>query len=238
MKKVFIRLLFSFILLFSFSNFVNAECSYSERVQLLNEAEEVDIFFEVKQKDKEEYIEDPNIGETMLYKYTYDYIEMKVANISNNIFLVLNDRNSGETFEIKSSDLEQGLFVKEILDIDNAVTYEVSYRANLNNCFDYEITKDKLIKPFYNAISDYLVCGNEVVRNSKYCKKYIDIPFNMSENQIINHLNKIIEEEKVTITVPQVRDVVKKYWFIPVIVIGGVTIFGVIFIIVKKRGEL
>lgn len=240
MKKLLLNILFFVCLIFSFSLNVKAECSYQERTGLLNEAKNVEIFFEVAERKENTTIVNPSTGESSVKENTIPYLNMTFANISENISLFVTNKSTGEEFVLASQDLINNKYTYEINDISNIVNYEVEAYSNLNNCYLDKIYTKTYTKPRYNSVSEYSICANELVENNEYCKRFVDSDFGKSEIEIVEYLNKLLEkrenelkEEKVTFL-----ETLKIYWYVPTIIVGVIFIILLTILIIKKRGEL
>ena len=242
MKKLLFSILFSFILLFTLSMSVNAECSYNERTQLLNESKKVDIFFDTATKENIVTGTNPNTGEVTSGKVNVLYFKMNFANISNNIFIKVINLKTGESFIVNHELLNNGVYSYVIDDISNIVNYSVTYYSTFNNCYAYEVYSKTFSKPKFNSISTYDICSNDIVAGTKYCKKFIDKEFNKSDSEILEYLNSLvnINEDNDIKEIEKKRfiDYLKKYWYIPTLVIILIVSIVVWIRIVKKRGEL
>lgn len=242
MKKL-LFMLFSLVMIFSFSLCVNAECTYQERTQLLNEAKNLEVFFEVAEKTESVYGTNPNSGETSLIETTTTYLKMNFSNITENIFLKVINTTSEESFIVDSESLVNDIYTYNIYDISNIVNYSIESYSTMNNCYADKIYTKTYKKPRFNSVSQYSVCSNDIVSESKYCQRFIDSEFGMTDTEIVEYLNKLISEKneeiqnniKNEITFIQL---IKNYWYIPTIIVVLVIVIIISIIIVKKRGEL
>lgn len=191
MNKVFKCVIFFVILNFVFALTVNAECSYQERKDLLNLTKKTEIFFEVDKKLFEGDSSAPDYhGPLEGY-----YLILNVTNVTEDFFVkIQNHNNSDEVIYVSKEDLVDNLFTVEIGNILDKDKYDVTFMSYNNNCLGWEIRTTTVDKPIYNKISEYVYCENEMFSKSKYCKTFIDKPFDKSESEIMNYMEKQIEE--------------------------------------------
>ena len=240
MKKLLLNILFFMCLIFSFSLNAKAECSYQERTELLNEAKNVEIFFEVAERKENTTIVNPSTGESSVKEKTITYLNMTFANISENIYLFVANKSTGEEFVLTSQDLINNKYTYEINDISNIVNYEVIVKSNLDNCYLNQVYTKTYKKPKYNSVSDYSICANELLENNEYCKRFVDTEFGKTDVEIVEYLNSILEKKEEENKVLKVTflELLKIYWYIPTIIVGVIFIVLITILIIKKRGEL
>ena len=243
MKKLS-YIMFMFVLIFLFLLDTSAECTYQERLDLLNEAKKVDVFFELGEEKKKINGVDPNDGTPTSIEITDEYFKMNFANITDNISVKVINSDTNESFIVNKSDLINGIYEYRINNVSNIITYKFEYYSKLSNCNDEKLSFTKSIKkPKLNSIHHYMICSNEVVSDNKYCKRVIDTDFNKSDSEIIDYLNNVINKynennQKDVQSDKTFFDLLKEYWYVPVISVIILLISVISIFIIKKRGEL
>ena len=148
MKKVFNYGIFMLLLSFIFVINVNAECSYQERKQLLNDVKNVTVAYE------------PVLNEDDTYSFRFSVVGM-----TENIFFKYYNLNNGiETF-VHYADLNDGIY--KFVDNNSFMIYNynfVFYSAN-PNCVGYELYTTKVKKPMYNIYSENEVCDYDSLKD-------------------------------------------------------------------------
>lgn len=237
-KYVFVTIIFSFI----FNIYVNAECSYKERTDLLNAAKSVDVSLEVKEKNIEEESENPNSGEIEIIKKIKYYFTFNMVGLTNDIYAIItNDYNSDEIV-VNSSDLKDGIYSFDIENSSKIIKYTIAYYSNNNNCLANQVTTKTLKKPKENPIYYFSICSDEFIKENKYCDQFIEKEFDKNENQILNYLSDLKRENEKNIKddsfIDNVLEKIKEYWYIPTFIVGGILIVFTLYLINKKRGQL
>ena len=218
---------------------VNAECSYNERKELLNNAKNVDIFIELK--TKKDYIDTLNIetGEVESKETEVDYFQFNIANLSKDLYIkVYNSEDADKYFYIFDYSLENGIYKFEDKDTMRLIKYYFEIYSNKSNCLGYDVKKVNVIKPKYNAFSDLELCKLEQTKNHKYCKKYIDK--NYKESDMYNTLQKLKSEKNKNIIMEEENkfELFFKYWYIFVLFILLIIILSIFLLIRRKKNEL
>ena len=155
MRKIFNYSLFFILLSFLFINSVNAECSYQERKQLLNEAKAVDISVEPILNDNNEY----------------DF-KFNVINITEDFFIKYYNTNNGEENVINYELSNGGIFSFVDTDTYSVYNYKFEFYSTNNNCYADKISSRSITKPMYNMYSENVNCTYDNNKNFKYCAKF------------------------------------------------------------------
>jgi len=238
-KHIFKLFLFIFCMFIFYSN-VNAECSYQERKELLNSANNIKIGINSVNQDKELVGINPETGkeETKIIKDYY--FVLSLSNIPDNIFVTISSVEENVEFTIDKNNTENGLYLYEIDNVTDIFTYNLSFYSLKEKCYAEKITTKKVKKPKLNPIYYYSICQNEEVNSHKYCQQFIDSDFAQSEESIINSLKKIIDEksEKQNNNKNKFNYIIKKYWYIPTIIIVLIILITSLVIINEKSVEL
>ena len=234
---IILTIIFSFILIHS----VNAECSYQERKDLLNEAKSVDISFNVDNKIEKITFIDPDTGESeIIDKNNYSFF-MNITPFSSDIFLKITNDYNDEVIMVNSSDFSNNVYSYPISNTTDIIKYTFTFYSNKDNCYASKITTRQLKKPKENPIYFYSICSDSRLMDNKYCKQFIDTDFNIEESEIIKILstsinqNGRVDNENI---INKVFKILKKYWYIVTIILVSLITLIVILIIRKKRSEL
>ncbi len=221
MRKIFNYSLFFILLSFIFINSVNAECSYQERKQLLNEAKAVDISVEPILNDNKEY----------------DF-KFNVINITENFFIKYYNTNNGEENVINYELSNGGIFSFVDTDTYSVYDYKFEFYSTNNNCYADKISSRSITKPMYNIYSDNVNCTYDENKNFKYCSKFLTKDENLSLDEFYEKMLDY-SEEKQTYDVDENdnESFIKSYLiYIIIFVIFLITII-ILLIIRKKRSE-
>lgn len=220
MKKIFNYSLFFILLSFIFINSVNAECSYQERKQLLNEAKAVDISVEPILNDNKEYD----------FKFT-------IVNITKDFFIKYYNTNNGEENIINYELSNNGVFSFTDTDTYSVYDYKFEFYSTNNNCYADKINSKTITKPMYNIYSENVNCTYEDNKNFKYCAKFLSKDDNLSIDEFYEKMLDYNEKQQTYDIDDNKEGFVEKY-FIYISVLSGVLILSItIFVIIKKRRE-
>lgn len=224
MKNIFNYALFVILLSFIFVIKVNAECSYQERKDLLNEAKAVDISVEPVYKDG---------------IYSFKFI---VAGMSDNFFIKYTNLNSGEEKYIFDFDLiEGGIYTFEDTDFLSVYNYKFFIYTTNENCTGSEIYTKKIVKPMYNIYSENINCTFENNKDFKYCQKFFYKNYNLNEEEFNSELikynmnNNMVEDTELI----EQNGTISQYW--PYIFVVGIFIVIIVCVIIfvrKKKNVL
>lgn len=243
MKNIFSYALFVILLSFIFVINVNAECSYQERKELLNEAKAVDIGYDIITETKEEIGVNPDSGEEMVSTMEEYTIKFSVANLSDNLYIRYYNLFDNEEHYIIKDDLVNGIYFFEDKDYLNLYTYYFEFRSNNNNCLGDVFSTRKIVKPAYNSFEMFSVCDYEEMKDYKYCQKFITKYFDINENEFITmateyyeSLNKDNDNDNGNDV--DIIQVIKNNWYYGVAIIGVIIVIVVVLLIRKKRSEI
>ena len=222
MNKVINYGLFLIFLSFIFVINVNAECSYQERKELLNEAKNVEAYFE------------PDLKNNKFNFYLY--------NLTDNIFVKLENLATNQSIEIHNYNLEENYYTYVEDNISEKISYRVSIYSNKVECYANKLTSKTINKGILNKFYNESVCvgAEEYI----YCQPFLDNEITISDSEVI----KKIEDYKRSLEVEEKRDIVennflfdfiKTYWkYILVFVIASIIVSFSILTIKKRKGEL
>ena len=210
------------ILSFLFISNVFAECSFKERKELLNQAKNVEAYFE------------PDLDNNKFSFYLY--------NLTDDIYAELVNLDTNQSFEIHKYQLEDGSFSLDIDNISERMTYRLYIKSNVSNCYSYNITNKTLIKGIINKYYSDNVCKG--IEEYLYCQPVLNENFNLSDEAIYRKIYNYKESLEVS-TKQEIKQenafiaFIKKYWkYVLVISIVIIAIVILLIKLSKKRGEL
>ena len=239
MNKYFKYFFISFISLFIFIYKVNAECSYQERKELLNEAKKVDITVSpvITTHEEQGYTSFSDGLETFIIEdYSFDFF---VTNLSEKIYIEYYSDSDDNSKFINVKDMTDGVYKFNDNNYTDLKTYYFVIRSNNSNCIGDKFYTKKVVKPIFNSFSELGLCKNEALQDNNICKKFITKSLNLSEPEFVNKAQNIINESiKGKETNKGLLDYVTNYWYIGAIVIVLVLLVLIIIKINKKRAEL
>ena len=218
---------------------VNAECSYKERKELLNEANSVEIAVEPVVSQERIYGSDSFSEENEEFleeKYSFDFV---ISNIYDDLFIkYYNDMDGFEEY-LTIDDFNESIYIFNDDNADDFKTYYFEFRSLNENCYGDIVTTKKIKKPIYNYLSSLNVCSNEKMINSKYCQKFITKSLNITEKELLKKASEEINNEK-----KEEKDKssfllsILKYWYVILIIIFICVLLFVILKIKKRRESL
>lgn len=244
MKNIFNYVLFVIFLSFIFVINVNAECSYQERKELLNEAKAVDISFDVVSEEKEMTGINPNTEEEETFTTTVYTFKIKVLGMTNNMFAKITNNFDSSEIIVNYDDMQDGMYSFDIENTTNIITYYVDFYSTNENCYANNITTKTVKKPKINPVYYYSVCSNEEVEDSDYCKQFIDKDFSKSVFDIVKELNDKVdakessEEQSQSTFLTKLFSFVVTYWYIFIGILLLIIGIGIVLLIRKKRSKL
>lgn len=224
MRKALKYFIFTIILSFSLCFNVNAECSYSERKDMLKAAKAIDIKMEIVEKENN--------------KYEFKYY---VTNLPENLFITYYNTNQGTENYISYKNLTDGIF--SFVDDNYLLVYDYVFEiTSLNpNCYGYELHKKKLKKPMYNIYSENINCSTEEFEKFKYCQKFFEEDYRLTEDEFYSSLISYNANLSPTgpVEEPEEQSFIQKYlvYIISIPTILAITIVTIV-LIKKKKNEL
>lgn len=220
MKKIFNYSLFFILLSFVFINCVNAECSYQERKQLLNEAKAVDISVEPILNENNEYD----------FKFT-------VVNITKDFFIKYYNTNNGEENIINYELANNGVFSFVDKDSYSVYDYKFEFYSTSNNCYADKINFKSITKPMYNMYSENVNCTYEENKGFKYCAKFLTKDDNLSIEEFYEKLLDY-NSKKQTQNNDDIEESFFEKYIVYIFISFGTLIFSIIVVVlIKKRRE-
>ena len=239
MKNIFNYALFVILLLFIFVINVNAECSYQERKELLNEAKAVDIGINIKEIEKIEtgintYGEEVSIP-SINYEFTF-----LISNLSDNLFIKYYNNLNYEENYISKEEMQDGIFTFVDTNYTSLYTYYFEIYSSNENCLGDKMYTKKITKPIYNGYSKYSICSEEELKDYKYCKKFVNEKIQIDESKFIELANKELNSFEIEESDSKFSfiDFIKNYYIYIVLFIVVSITASIIFFIRKKKSEL
>lgn len=222
MKNIFSYALFVILLSFILVINVNAECSYQERKELLNEAKAVEAYFE------------PDLENNKFNFYLY--------NLTDNIYVKLENLKTNQSIEIHNYDLEDNYYIYVEDNISEKVTYRLSIYSNKVECYANKLTSKNIYKGIINKFYSENVCKG--AEEYIYCQPFLENEITISDSEVIDKINeykeslKIVEKQEV-VESNFLFDFIKNYWkYILVFVITSIVISVGVLTVKKRKGEL
>lgn len=240
MKKVFNYGIFILLLSFIFVINVNAECSYQERKQLLNEAKAVDISVNPKIVKKQTTIISDLTEEEETIEYDTYSFDFNIVNLTDNLFVKYYNDIDGVEMYLTFSDLNDGLYTFTDNNETTLVNYYFEFRSQNDNCPGQLMYTKKVVKPIFNNFSIYSVCEEDELNETEYCQKFTTKDFGITENEFLEWANK---EKTSTSHVEKdnesnILEIIVDKWYIGLIVFFILVIIGIVLYIKKRRSEL
>ena len=195
MNKIKTGFIFIFILLFLIMpNKVLAvsSCDYADQVNLSTQAHNIRTNYELKEIATGNQIEaDDGSG---MEDETYIGVEISVYNVTEDIYVVISDSKGGEPKEYHFEDTDNGT-IKLLRGNDgltDIVTYHVSIRSDISDCYGEEYHSIDIITPMYNYFSSEPLCADST---KYYCQEYITQDLNMSYADFVAQATKDLQKE-------------------------------------------
>lgn len=217
MKKLN-TLILIYILSFMFIINAKAECSYKERVELLNETKNVTAYIE------------PDVENKRFIFYLY--------NLNNNLYAEITNSLNDLKTTVRSTDLKDGYYSFYDYNTDDVVTYVVTFYSNKSNCSGDKLTTTRVKKPIINKYANYTMCKG--IEEFYLCSTLLSNKITLTPQEIYLKIESYKEElanrnkkEKFNIL-----NFFKSYWYYFAIAFGILIIILTIWFINKKRGEL
>jgi len=223
MSKHILKMLTFIISILFLTKNVYAECSYQERKDLLNAAENVKINMET--------IDNGN--------YSYSYV-FHVTGITEDLFITYYNTNDGEENYISYKSSNNGAYSFTDNETYGVYTYEFEISSIKKECYGNSLTKKRIKKPMFNIYSENVNCKKTEYSDFKYCKKFLEEDYHLTEDKFYETLfNYVSKMEIEDIDDIKEESFIKKNLLILIIIPTVVIIGIVIFIIVrKKKNEL
>lgn len=243
MYKKITSILILLVSIFLFKINVYAECSYKERKELLNEAKQVDIAYEIETKQEKitDIKTDFESGSTVILE-SYNF-KFSVINLSSNLFIRYYNLFDNYEEYLDTEDFKDGIYSFNDSNYSDIYKYYFEFYSKNSNCSGELVYTKKIIKPKFNTFTKYPICSEKGMENYKYCKKFITKDFNITDSEFSEKAYMYKKSLTTNSTPPEKKEnkfltYIKKYYYIPLIIILIIIVLIFIKIIKKKRSEL
>lgn len=240
--------LFIFLLVGSifFGNKVDAACSNSLRSEAANVSvnyvlSEIVLDGEGNERpdldvnEIREEIQNSTVAENLsTSEYSIvDIVLLKVYNITNNLYVTVNESKEGTSETYYYEDTENGELTIRVPDTDKIREYKVRVYSNDSSCLNEEITSLPALKtPMYNPFSEYEVCLNQT---KYYCQPYVTNEITITEEQLFAELYKGDEENNNNNQTPEKENIVVQILKIGLPIAIGILVLVVIIVSKAKK---
>lgn len=184
------------IILMLFVPLVNAEeCSNAEKVSLGKEALSVKInYVEAQKAFKSDEIYPPDGHENdENYVAYYNYFKINFYNITENISVELENKDTKEKITIDYKDTNEGFFQYDYYDINEVTKFNYTiYASYRTNCSREVLKNGDLNLPAFNPYHEYAKC--KLLDNFPLCKKYLNT--NITYEKFMTEIDKALEKKE------------------------------------------
>ena len=231
--KIYILSLFSMILFISNTNALS--CSNSVSKDLGQIASYVKASYEV--------IDNSQVKTLTVGDNSKNYIipnfnfEISIYNITEDIYITIKDDKYNSERTVSFSDTNNGTYTFSNDDFGVIYTYNIDIYSANGDCYGEKIKSIKLVKPRYNAYSEYTYCKTS---SSLYCQKFVTTEPGIKSNddffkkiKINNDKNKPDSKEESSII-----NSVKSNWKLYLSIFVGVIIITIVVIIIYRKKQM
>ena len=224
MKKITNYILFSYLLTFIFMFNANAECSYEERRELLNQAKNIEAYFEADVEDN---------------KFVF-----YLFNLNSDLYVSLENLSTLENLNIYKYQYDTEYYTLEEKNTSDIFSYRLNIYSNKSECYGNKITSKMLKKGIINKYYKEDVCNG--IEDYKLCVPILNKKITLSDEEVYSQINRykeslsISEETEVNkrFGIDDLINFFKTYWYLLLIIVGGIGVIFIIRYIMKKRSEL
>lgn len=223
MRKI-INLFIIVVFCFIFSINVNADCSYQERKELLDNAKNIEAFFE------------PDIDNNKFIFY--------LLNLNDDLYVSLENLNTNQFVDIYKYQYDTDIYIKDESNVSDVVTYKLHIYSNKSECYANHLTSKIIKKGAINKFYYEDICKG--IDDYEYCNPILTKKINLSDEDVYKKINdykksisydeQLIEIEKFGLD--DLMNLITDYWYILLIILLIILIIFIIRYINKKRGEL
>ena len=167
-----------FSMLFLFSTSVKAEtCGYEEKAKLNNEAANVKVNYEIKQRqlDKNNYNPpDAIVGteDEANWNPTVDYFQVNILNLTENIYVEVKNDQNNDTTKYYYNNSQDGKIAIDWLNLENVAKFTITVKStDASGCTDRTLKTLNLTLPRYNEYYEYSLCQS--IPDYYLCQKYV-----------------------------------------------------------------
>lgn len=204
MKKTRV-LIFALMMFMIGGKYVYAVCDATETNTLNSLAANVGRSYEIitKELTKEETSFEPPGGITVEeynnFLFEVDYFRIYITNITEELYVVVTNENTGEERTFNYSDTDNGTAMFEEMVKTEIVNYTIEiYSSDITNCRDQRLYTQYLTTPMYNTASESSFCTG--IEDFYMCHEYlsVDVDFTnfmeRTEEYRASHTNGEVEE--------------------------------------------
>ena len=213
-------------------------CSYEKQKEISKSAANVKITYEEAKAELDPSTYSyPEGADPETYVAYYEYFKIKILNITEDIYLKLENSSNEEVKYIEYKDTDEGTFTIAWENLEDVTTFSYTiYSSTKTGCPDEEFRKGVMTTPklneFYTSelcvdIPDYYLCQKYITTNVS-SSKFVELA--KAENKK-NKKEEIIEKEKKD-KEKETKNI-KNIFFVvtSIIIVGG----GIAIVIVSKK---
>ncbi len=192
-----------FSMLFLFSTSVKAEtCGYEEKAKLNNEAANVKVNYEIKQRqlDKNNYNPpDAIVGteDEANWNPTVDYFQVNILNLTENIYVEVKNDQNNETTKYYYNNSQDGKIAIDFLNLENVAKFTITVKStDASGCTDRTLKTLNLTLPRYNEYYEYSLCQS--IPDYYLCQKYVtfdEVKLGYFTKKVYEEIDKKNQEE-------------------------------------------
>lgn len=195
MKKIK-AIVLAFVVFMSSTSYVRALCDAAEENRIRSLASNVRASYEIVKEELEPGTYSPPDGiSEEEYVGTVDVINIYIANLTEDLYIEVEDTLTKETKKYTYQDSTNGTITLKKYDFGSIDKYEISVYSNKTDCISDRKLKNIEVKtPMYNDISRYGIC--EGLEEYYLCYEYIDYDINMSFSEAEAKIEKYRESKE------------------------------------------
>ena len=236
-KKIISFVLACFVCIFFYN--VEAEtCSKDVSRDLTKEAYYVKTTYEVV--DKSIYKEIVVGEDKTTFKIPKYEFNISIYNITKNLYVVVENDVNDTVLTIRHTDTQEGVYNFVDKDFGRIYKYALTVYSDDSECSNKKLKTIKLVRPMYNAYSEYSFCKNS---SNYYCQKFTTTALNLKGNE--DFLSKIkVNNDKRSIGTIEVEkketksfmDMIMDNWQMYAgVSLASIVVSLILLIVIKKR---
>lgn len=201
------------LILITFFSFIitskAVSCSYEEQAKLNNEAANVKVNYEIKERilDKSEY--SPPDGAEDDYVAKSDYMQVNILNLTENMYVEVSNNYNDDVKIYNYADTDNGNISFDWYTIGSVVKYTVKVFSSSNtSCEGNNLKTLHITLPRYNDYSTYDICSS--VPEYYLCERYVTYD-EVSYDKFFTRVNKEVEKQR------KIEEEENKKWYIKVL---------------------
>ena len=166
--------------------------------------------------------------------------EISIYNITDDVYLTISDDIFDNTITVTTDDTNDGVYTFINSDFGKIYNYTIKIYSANSDCYGETIRTINLVKPKYNAYSEYTFCQNSTLF---YCQKFTakelgikDADDFLEKIKVNNENNDPDRDQKEALE--EITNLFKKNWKIYLLIFLGIIAVTVsIIVIIKKRNK-